>query len=235
MACCSGCARNILFVLNILDTIFGIVLCVCGAVLLLRYNKDGAHIPFALWGSFFAVGGLLLLVVFLSECGKCCIRAATGPTGGVACACFLNMSSYLGAFVGFLEIALALGTLFSHEAVEELLGEALPSPHTLAGSGTFCCGGPRRECAECIKPETFTVKFTEMEFKFPPKDPTTSETKVALNFTIDGKTYQDELPYEYSDLTLEPTGTGKKMVDDFVKMLHCEHIGTISNHPEDLR
>ena len=228
MACCSGCARNILFVLNILDTIFGIVLCVCGAVLLLKYNKDGAHIPFALWGSFFVVGGLLLLVVFLSECGKCCIRAATGPKGGVACGCFLNMSSYLGAFVGFLEIALALGTLFSHEAVEELLGQALASPHTLAGSGTFCCG---QGCASsCISPDsTFTHKLTKMEFKFPPKDPT-SETKVALNYIINGATTHDELPYEYSDLTLEPMSP---MV--IKNILHCKNIGTISNHPEDLR
>merc|ERR1719313_1805936 len=72
-----------------------------------------------------------------------------------------------------------------------------------------------------------------MELKFPDTDPT-SETKVALNYTINGgKPQQAELPYKYSDLTLHPTD--KNMVSEFVDTeLHCESIGTISNHPEDL-
>ena len=102
------------------------------------------------------------------------------------------------------------------------------TPHTLAGSGTFCCG---QGCtSSCISPgSTFTHKLTKMEFKFPPKDPT-SETKVALNYIINGATTHDELPYEYSDLTLEPMSP---MV--IKNILHCKNIGTISNHPEDLR
>ena len=102
------------------------------------------------------------------------------------------------------------------------------TPHTLAGSGTFCCG---QGCtSSCISPgSTFTHKLTKMEFKFPPKDPT-SETKVAFNYTINGATTHDELPYEYSDLTLEPMSP---MV--IKNILHCKNIGTISNHPEDLR
>jgi len=141
MAGCNSCSRGILFVLNVLDFLFGASCVILGLIMLVKYKG----FPWFLWFGCFFVGGLLLLTVFLSECGKSCMRnlETNGQSMGqqkVGCTCLLKASNYLGGFIMLLQLAVAIAVLVDADAVQNALENAADSPDSLDGRGWFCCG-----------------------------------------------------------------------------------------------
>jgi hypothetical protein len=171
MAGCNSCSRGILFVLNVLDFLFGASCVILGLIMLVKYKG----FPWFLWFGCFFVGGLLLLTVFLSECGKSCMRnlETNGQSMGqqkVGCTCLLKASNYLGGFIMLLQLAVAIAVLVDADAVQNALESAADSPDSLDGRGWFCCGSTGcsskdKSCGQSAS-SNFTVPHAA-ELRFP--------------------------------------------------------------------
>lgn len=223
MGCCSDCAKNILFALNIIDFVMGAAIGVFGLVLMVKFHLAA---EWQLWGPCFVISGLLIIMVILSECGKCCIK--TTDRGQMGCTCFLTFSSYIGALVGALEAALALGTVFSKDYIRGRLAGALPTD--LNGWGAYCCGAGcevQETCGTIVKELQQNFEHMSIQMSF------AAGLRATINVTNARGGYELRRPIYKFDNVHNKLSFNQTMLDTtFATPLGCKAMSGFEWHPE---